>query len=140
MSHDLNTLVPEFTSKVEELLNLCDQSGYIMRQFFTLRTPFEQGMLWRQSRSTQEVQQKISELQNSGADFLAHCIDTVGPQNGRHVTNAIPGLSWHHWGEAVDCFCLLDGKAEWSTRKKVDGVNGYVNYAEKARSLELTKE
>ena len=140
MSHDLNSLVPEFMSKVEELLNLCDQSGYTMRQFFTLRTPFEQGILWRQSRSIQEIQQKMSELQNSGADFLAHFIDTVGPQNGRHVTNAIPGLSWHQWGEAFDCFWLLDGNAEWSTRKKVDGLNGYVNYAEKAQSLELTKE
>jgi uncharacterized protein (UPF0297 family) len=38
----------------------------------------------------------------------------------------------------VDCFWLLDGNAEWSTRKKVNGVNGYVNYAEKAKSLELT--
>ena len=138
MSRDLNDLVPEFRSQVEELLNLCDQSGYTMRQFFTLRTPFEQGILWRQSRSSQEVQQKILELQDSGADFLAHCIDSVGPQNGRHVTNAIPGLSWHQWGEAVDCFWLLDGNAEWSTRKKVDGANGYVNYAEKARSLGLT--
>ena len=138
MSRDLNTLVPEFKSKVEELLNLCDQSGYTMRQFFTLRTPFDQGKLWRQSRSIREVQQKISELTNSGADFLAHCIDSVGPQNGRPVTNAIPGFSWHQWGEVVDCFWLLDGNAEWSTRKKVDGVNGYVNYAEKAQFIGLT--
>ena len=138
MSRDLNTLVPEFKSKVEELLNICDQSGYTMRQFFTLRTPFEQGILWRQSRSTQEVQQKIAELKDNGADFLAHCIDSVGPQNGRHVTNAIPGFSWHQWGEAVDCFWLFDGKAEWSTRKKFNRINGYVNYAEKAKSLGLT--
>ena len=138
MSRDLNILVPEFRSQVEGLLNVCDQSGYTMRTFFTLRTPFEQGILWRQSRSSEEVQQKISELQNSGADFLAHCIDSAGPQNGRHVTNAIPGLSWHQWGEAVDCYWLLDGNAEWSTRKMANGVNGYVNYAEKAKSLGLT--
>ena len=138
MSRDLNDLIPEFKPKIEELLNLCEQSGYTMRQFFTLRTPFEQGILWRQSRSSEEVRQKISELRNSGADFLAHCIDSVGPQNGRHVTNAIPGFSWHQWGEAVDCFWLLDGNAEWSTRKKVNGMNGYVNYADKARALGLS--
>ena len=138
MSRDLDDLIPEFRSIVDELLNLCDQSGYTMRQFFTLRTPFEQGILWRQSRSTQEINEKISELQNNGADFLAHCIESVGPQNGRHVTNAIPGYSWHQWGEAVDCFWLLDGRAEWSTRKKVNGINGYKNYAELAQSLDLT--
>jgi len=138
MSRDLNDLVPEFRPRVEELLTLCDRSGYAMRQFFTLRTPFEQGKLWRQSRSSEEVQQRIEELQNVGADFLAHCIESVGPQNGRHVTNAIPGLSWHQWGEAVDCYWLLDGNAEWSTRKKIDGRNGYANYAEKATSLGLT--
>jgi hypothetical protein len=138
MSRDLNDLVPEFRSQVVELLSVCGQSGYTMRPFFTLRTPFEQGILWRQSRSTQQVQQKITELQDSGADFLAHCIESVGPQNGRHVTNAVPGYSWHQWGEAVDCYWLLDGSAEWSTRKKVGGVNGYTNYAEKAESLGLT--
>lgn len=138
MSRDLDNLTPEFKSAVEQLLILCHQSGYTMRQFFTLRTPFEQGKLWRQSRSIHEVEQKIAELNNNNAEFLAHCIHSVGPQNGRHVTNAIPGFSWHQWGEAVDCFWLLDGGAEWSTRKKIGGVNGYINYAEKAKSLGLT--
>jgi len=32
----------------------------------------------------------------------------------------------------------LNGKAEWSTRKKVNEINGYVNYATKAKSLGLT--
>ncbi len=137
MSRDLNDLAPEFLPKVEKLLLLCEESGYLMRPFFTLRSPFEQGKLWRQSRSSQEVQQKIASLKNNGGEFLAHCIESVGPQNGRHVTNAIPGLSWHQWGEAVDCFWLLEGKADWSTRKKVEGINGYRNYAEKAKSLDL---
>lgn len=138
MSRDLNDLTPEFRLKVEELLEKCDQSGYTMQQYYTLRSPFEQGVLWRQSRSSYEVQEKITELRNKGADFLAHCIESVGPQNGRHVTHAIPGLSWHQWGEAVDCYWLLNRNAEWSTRKKVNGTNGYVNYAIKAKSLGLT--
>ena len=138
MSRSLDDLVPEFRTQVEQLLNACDASSYPMRQFFTLRTPFEQGVLWRQSRSRQQVEQKIAELRNNGAEFLAHCIESVGPQNGRHVTNAIPGLSWHQWGEAVDCFWLIDGDAEWSTRRKVGGVNGYVNYASIAQSMGLT--
>ena len=138
MSRDLNDLIPEFKSQVEQLLSECDSSGYPMRQFFTLRNPFEQGKLWRQSRYRDQVEQKITELRNKGADFLAHCIESVGPQNGRHVTNAIPGLSWHQWGEAIDCFWLVDGNAEWSTRKKINGVNGYANYATIAKEMGLT--
>lgn len=138
MSQDLNDLIPAFKAQVEQLLSECESSDYPMRQFFTLRTPFEQGKLWRQSRSKQQVEQKINELRTSGADFLAHCIESVGSQNGRHVTNAIPGLSWHQWGEAVDCFWLIDGNAEWSTRRKINGVNGYTNYANIAKSLGLT--
>jgi hypothetical protein len=109
-----------------------------MRPFYTLRTPFEQAELWRQSRSKQEIDEKINELRSKGAEFLAYCIESVGPQNGRHVTNAVPGFSWHQWGEAIDCFWLLDGKAEWSTRKKVNGKNGYFNYGAIARSMGLT--
>jgi len=135
MSRELNDLIPGFKTQVEQLLSACESSGYPMRQFFTLRTPFEQGRLWRQSRSREQVDQKISELRSNAADFLAHCIESVGPQNGRHVTNAIPGFSWHQWGEAVDCFWLVDGGAEWSTRRRIDGVNGYNNYATIAESM-----
>lgn len=138
MSRDLSDLTQEFRLKVEELLKKCDQSGYTMRQYYTLRTPFEQGIMWRQSRSSHQIREKISELKNKGADFIAHCIESVGPQNGRHVTGAIPGLSWHQWGEAIDCYWLLNRDAEWSTRKKVNGINGYVNYAVKAKAMGLT--
>ncbi len=137
MSRDLIDLMPEFRVVVEDLLKACEADGYSMRPFSTLRTPFEQGKLWRQSRSSQEVGQKIEELKGFGAAFLAYCIESSGPQNGRHVTNAIPGLSWHQWGEAVDCFWLLEGNAEWSTRKKIEGVNGYRNYGRNALSLGL---
>jgi hypothetical protein len=138
MSRDLGNLIPDFRTQVEQLVSTCNSSGYPMRQFFTLRTPFEQGRLWRQSRSREQVNQEINDLRSKGADFLAHCIESVGPQNGRHVTNAIPGFSWHQWGEAVDCFWLVDGDAEWSTRRKIDGLNGYNNYATIAKSMGLT--
>ncbi len=138
MSRDLNDLVFDFKTQVIELLRLCDESGYEMRPFFTLRTPFEQAKLWRQSRTTQQIQEKTNMLNSNGARFLAHCIESVGPQNGRHVTNAIPGFSWHQWGEAVDCFWLLDGAAEWSRRKKVNGNNGYAEYALHAKEIGLT--
>jgi hypothetical protein len=138
MSRDMSALVEPFREKVEELLQACDSAGYTMRPFFTLRSPFEQARLWRQSRSSEEIAERIQWLRQHGGDFIAHCIDSVGPQYGQHVTNAVPGLSWHQWGEAVDCFWLLDGKAEWSTRKRVGDRNGYRNYAELAGRAGLT--
>jgi peptidoglycan L-alanyl-D-glutamate endopeptidase CwlK len=137
MSRDLNDLIPAFRTQVEDLLGRCEASGYPMRPFYTLRTPSEQAILWRQSRSTEEIRRRISSLREQGADFLADCIENVGPQTGRHVTNAIPGLSWHQWREAVDCFWLVDGSAEWSYRKRINGMNGYANYAHIAGDMGL---
>lgn len=138
MAADLQPLVAEFRAKVEDLVANCRQHGGEMRPYCALRTPFEQAKLWRQSRALEEIRDKIASLKAAGADFLAHCIESVGPQNGGHVTNAPPGLSWHQWGEAVDCMWIVGGQAEWSTTKKVNGVNGYRLYAEEARKLGLS--
>jgi hypothetical protein len=138
MAADLNQLVPEFKPLVETLLTQCAQRGVEMRPYFTLRDPFEQARLWRQSRATEEIRAKIAEFENGGADFLAHCLRSVGPQYGDHVTDAPPGFSWHQWGEAVDCFWFANGKAQWSTQKKVNGVNGYRVYTKEAKNLGLT--
>ncbi|WP_259071440.1 M15 family metallopeptidase [Mucilaginibacter sp. X4EP1] len=138
MAIDLNTLVPEFKAKVEELLTNCANAGYPMQPTFAIRTPLDQGKLWRQSRTTDVVQQKITDLRDQGADFLADCIANAGPQNGEHVTNAIPGISWHQFGEAVDCVWILNGKANWSTDLLYNGKNGYAVYAQQAKALGLT--
>ena len=137
MAADLRPLVPEFRAKVEELIANCRQLGVEMRPYFALRTPFEQAKLWRQSRTREQIQDEMTRLRTAGADFLAHCIDSVGSQSGAHVTNAPPGLSWHQWAEAVDCMWVVEGKAEWSTTRKVDGVNGYRLYADETRKLAL---
>lgn len=137
MSRNLEDLTDEFRAAVETLLQSCEVRGFILRPFYTLRSPFEQAKLWRQSRSTEEIVSQIEQFRENDADFLAHCIESVGAQYGRHVTNVPPGFSWHQWGEAVDCFWLLDGKAEWSSRKKINGENGYHVYAEEAQNLGL---
>lgn len=137
MAADLNLVLPELKTKVEQLLLRCAGRGFQMRANAGLRDPFEQAKLWRQSRSIEEIRAKIQEFRAVGADFLAHCIDSVGPQHGDPVTNAPPGYSWHQWGESVDCFWLLDGKAEWSTTKKVGGFNAYKVYADEAETLGL---
>jgi peptidoglycan L-alanyl-D-glutamate endopeptidase CwlK len=138
MAADLGLLVAEFRGKVEELIANCAHRGVEMRPHGALRTPFEQARLWRQSRAREEIEAKIDALRADGADFLAHCLESVGPEYGKHVTNAIPGLSWHQFGEAADCFWVVNGEAEWSPKKKVDRVNGYHVYAEEAERLGLT--
>lgn len=138
MAADLSTLGPAFRSSVQALLEKCLARGVEMRPYFTMRSPFEQAKLWRQSRTGEEIMSRMAELRKAGAHFLVHCLESVGPQAGRHVTNALPGFSWHQWGEAVDCFWAVAGHAEWSTQKKVDGHNGYRLYAEQAAKLRLT--
>src|ERR1051325_8997540 len=137
MAVDLDALIPVFRSSIEKLLGNCRVRGVDMRPYFTVRTPFEQAKLWRQSRSRLEIDAEIQRLRRADADFLAHCLESVGPQHGDPVTNALPGYSWHQWAEAVDCFWVVDGKAEWSTEKVVNGLNGYKVYAEEAVKLGL---
>jgi len=137
MAANLDLVLPELKSKVGQLLLRCAARGFEMRPSAGLRDPFEQAKLWRQSRSSEEIRAKVQEFEAAGADFLAHCIDSVGPQHGDPVTDAPPGYSWHQWGEAVDCFWLLNGKAEWSTTKKVNGLNAYSVYVDEAEQLGL---
>ena len=138
MAADIEVLTPEFKSNVLKLLERCKELGYEMRPYMTTRDPFEQARLWRQSRSTEEINKRIEEFETAGAAFLAECIRSAGPQHGDPVTNAPPGFSWHQWGEAMDCFWLVEGKAEWSTRRLIAGNNGYQVYANEAKALGLT--
>ncbi len=137
-SRNIDDLISELRPNARTLLQNCRARGIEMRPYETLRPPIEQGKLWRQSRTREQVQAKILELRNAGAEFLAFCIESVGPQSGRHVTDAPPGLSWHQWGEASDFFWVVNGAAEWSTTRKINGLNGYRVYAEEAEQLGLT--
>lgn len=133
----LTDLTKEFQPKAERLLGLCAERGVIMRPYFTLRDPITQSKLWRQSRSLEEIEAKIKFLIAQNALYLANCLEAAGPQSGKWATNALPGESWHQWGEAIDCFWVVNGTAEWSTSLGGDD-NGYHVYARIAKELELT--
>jgi hypothetical protein len=137
MGIGLDGLDDGFKTKLQQVLSGCAQKGVVMTPYFGPRTAQEQAKLWRQSRTASEIQAKLAELRAAGANFLADCIDKAGPQNGPDVTGAIPGLSWHQWGEAMDCFWRLDDKAEWSTTRG-GAANGYRIYAAVATSAGLT--
>jgi peptidoglycan LD-endopeptidase CwlK len=137
-SRNIDELILDLRSNARTLIENCRERGIEMRPYETVRTPREQGKIWRQSRTREQVRAKIAELREAGADYLAFCIEDVGPQSGRHVTDAPPGLSWHQWGEAFDSFWVVDGAAEWSTTREINGLNGYRVYAEEAENLGLT--
>ena len=133
---DLN---PDFATALDELVQKCLDRGAKVVPYTGLRTPWEQAKLWRQSRSTAMVKAKIADLRQAGADFLAQILEDVGAQpTGKKVTNAIPGYSWHQWGEAADSYWEVDGKANWSTTEIHNGVNGYKVYAEEATAMGMT--
>jgi len=133
MSNDLNLLIPDFRVKVISVLDACRAEHQELRPFFTQRDPWSQAKLWRQSRTYAQVVAAASRMKNRGAQFLAEVLLSVGPQHGKWATNALPGQSWHQWGEAVDCFVVVNGHAEWDAEHP-----GYVTYARVAAEHGLT--
>ena len=125
-------LAPEFRADVERLLDALRAQGHEFRLSTTLRTPWQQARLWRQSRTRATISERVVALRRAGAEHLAHVLESVGPQSGRPVTNAIPGLSWHQWGEAADLYLVVDGAAVWDA-----GHPGYHALAITAESLGL---
>jgi len=131
---DLSLLDDEFRHSIVLVLSRCKRNEFIMRPFSTLRSPWKQARLWRQSRTTEEIETAIQKLRREGAPFLAMVLQDVGPQFGRWATNALPGQSWHQWGLAVDCFLQsLQGRAVWAGNH-----DGYKCYAKAAKDQGLT--
>ena len=147
MSISLDGLVPTFRSQVDVLLHACARRGVEMRPFYAVRSPWEQARIWRSTRATGEITDRVERLKFNGAAFLGEVLLEVGPQSAPpgargHLTSAAPGNSWHQWGEALDCFWCYNDKAIWSTvateqlGNDVEG-NGYQVYAEEAIELGL---
>ncbi len=117
MSARLEDLLPEFRTKVEAALASLTAEGLVFRPYFTLRDPVTQARLWRQSRSGAVVRQTIGQLRDQRCDFIVACFERAGPSDGPWATNALPGQSWHQYGEAVDCFLEdAQGHAVWESR------------------------
>ena len=115
MTIDWTLLDSGFAIKAQNLINLCDAQGFTMVPYCGLRTLTEEAKLWRQSRQTKEISQKIQSLIALNAPYLAQIIINVGPQpDGPWKTDTIPGLSWHNWGQAIDLYWQLpDGSINW---------------------------
>lgn len=133
MSKHFAGLTPAFLDKLEPMLDRLFEHGCEMRPYYGIRTPLQQAALWRQSRTTLQIQHAMDQLRQQGAPHLAACIGAVGPQNGPRVTGALPGFSWHQWGEAMDCFAVAaNGTADWDSSSR-----SYAMYAQYAGEFGL---
>jgi peptidoglycan L-alanyl-D-glutamate endopeptidase CwlK len=130
MNDPLSGLTADFVAKLQALLATCAARGAAMKPYFGLRDPVTQARLWRQSRSSAQIAAAKSTLVSKGAPFLALCLDEAGTSRGPWATNALPGYSWHQFGEACDCVWVNSGVEDW------DGAGtGYAVYAEEAAKL-----
>lgn len=120
-SRNIDDLERPFKKKVRSLIGACSLRGYTMVAYCTVRTPQEQGALWRRGRSTSVIDRKVKDLRDAGCHYLANCIAEAGPQVGSKVTQALPGESWHQYGLAVDFYYNLNGKAVWGDDPSTPG-------------------
>ena len=90
-SRSLDELIPAAKERVEKFLSLCKENGIDLLVTSTYRDAESQQALYNQGRTTE----------------------------GKIVTNAKPGDSWHNWRCAVDVVPLVNGKAVWDTSNPV---------------------
>lgn len=128
------SLNAQFADLCVQLITDCANDGILLRPYSGLRTPSEQAKLWRQGRPIGEIEVAARKLKDYKAPYLASCLLTVGPQKGAKVTNALPGESWHNWGEGLD-FYVLDN----NNQPIIDGENPlYFEFGKRAITLGLT--
>lgn len=134
----LNELDTDFSERIKILLDNCNAKGINFRLVEGIRNPFKQAVYWKQSRSSVEVKKTIKRLQNQNADFIAYCLFIIGEHSiGNLITNALPGISWHQYGLAVDCVWVVDSNPCWDINKFHNGVNGYDILAHEAEKLNI---
>jgi peptidoglycan LD-endopeptidase CwlK len=132
-TRETSALTELFAQKVDRLLLACEARGVMMKPYFTVRGPATQAKLWCQSRTGAEIARAAEEMRRGGAVWLPSLLKPEFGSRGARVTNALPGASWHQWGEAVDCYVVgPKGEAVWSGEDA-----GYRVYAEEASRLGL---
>lgn len=128
----------EFGDMVKSLLSKCHEQGVVMVPYDGLRSPGLQARFWMQGRSAEEINKAIHKLKKENALYLASCLENnyvLSPEKSL-VTNALPGCSWHQWGEALDCYWLYNDTKIWDI-SIVDiqtGISGYEVYGREARA------
>ena len=112
---DINLLVSEMQSKANFVMDYTEKEGVETLIYCTLRPLKDQAIAYRQSRLFVTIKKKMDSLTRKGYSFLADILESVGPQEGPHITNAAPGESFHNYAEAWDGAPVKHGKILWDT-------------------------
>lgn len=116
----LKRLSPQVRRKAEEVISLCGKEHFDLIIFSGLRKLEEQAIRYRQSRSWEEIKQKIKQLRNNGFSYLADIIEEVGPREGPFITYNAPGESWHNYAEAWDAVPYVKYRLAWNYKVYVN--------------------
>ena len=139
MASELSLLIPEFRKKVIDVIAACKKRGVNIEVLETVISPLEQASLWKQGRTAIEAELKMLALENANAHYLSQVMRAAQAKETNKVTEALPGYSWHQWGEAVSCVWVdRINKLCWSPTKLEGKMNGYKVYGEEAQNLGLT--
>jgi peptidoglycan L-alanyl-D-glutamate endopeptidase CwlK len=88
-SRNLNDLLPEVREAALRHIELCSKEGIDLLVYCTYRNDAAQAVEYAKGRSAP----------------------------GRITTNARPGESMHNWRAAYDCVPLINGKADWDSKR-----------------------
>ncbi len=121
----IGSLEKSFGDKFQQLRSDCVSNGFRIVPYDGARSPWQQARYWRQSRSSHQITTQIAKLREDGAPFIATILEDVGPQNGNHVTDALPGQSFHQFRRAIDSYVVSPetGRALW--REKARDASEY---------------
>lgn len=111
-SRDVELLAPELQDKVQLLRERCESRGLVLGVGTTVRGPEAQARLWCRSRTPEDVARRhdlLVRIAPTLAGLLRPEWAAIGPQATVHL----PGQSWHQWGQALDVYVDVGGKAVW---------------------------
>jgi peptidoglycan L-alanyl-D-glutamate endopeptidase CwlK len=114
-SRRIEDLVPEVQERAREHVLRCADAKIELLIYCTLRDVFEQGRLFRQGRTAEQVKEKSAQLRGQGFPQLAKVLDEAKGDKGGKVTFAGPGESFHQYAMAYDCVPMIKGKPVWGT-------------------------
>jgi peptidoglycan L-alanyl-D-glutamate endopeptidase CwlK len=114
-SRRIEDLVPEVQERAREHVLRCADAKIELLIYCTLRDVFEQGRLFRQGRTAEQIKEKSAQLRGQGFPQLAKVLDEAKGDKGAKVTFAGPGESFHQYAMAYDCVPLVKGKPVWGT-------------------------
>lgn len=124
VSRDINDLDPLFKIKVNRIkykFNEVTANAVTLLVYCTRRSIIEQAILYRQGRSTSQINAKQDKLIEYGFPKLSDVLEDVGPQYETvKVTGAGPGESWHNYNLAIDAVPIQAGNLLWNRNDLYD--------------------